>query len=220
MQVILSSNYMPPIEYFLWTSREFPVIIDLHENYIKQSYRNRCSIYTSNGMLSLAVPVSKTTGHHTKVADISLQGSDRWKHNHWRALKSAYSSSPFFLYYADEIKSILFSRHNSLSELNKTLFEEISNLAELKIRVRYSTSYISGDGQLDLRKHLHPKLASPVKFLEYTQVFKTKFGFIPNLSILDLMFNKGPETANYLQKCLNINRWDLIDEFYQQRHSF
>ncbi len=202
-QVILSSHYFPCIAYFAHLVKYSNIIIDTGENFLKQSYRNRCIIYTSNGPLALSIPVIK---NNTPMKDVLIDVREDWKTKHWRAIRSAYNSSPFFEFYCDELKEILFKEYSSLANLNRALLEQIYNELGITNNIITSETYITiKDSELDLRSTLNPKqiFKGSDTYPRYIQIFEAKYGFQSNLSILDLLFHEGPESLNYLTKILD-----------------
>ena len=203
-QVILSSNYFPCIAYFAHLVKYPVIIIDTCENFLKQSYRNRCIIYTSNGPLALSIPVIKK--NNTPMKDVLIDVNEDWRTNHWKTISSAYNSSPFFEFYCDDLKEILFIEYSSLGNLNKALLEHICNELGITNNVITSETYITiKDSELDLRSTLNPKqtFKGSDTYPRYIQIFEAKYGFQSNLSILDLLFHEGPEGLNYLTKLIN-----------------
>ena len=198
---IMSTAYFPPVEYILKIYSSGGIIVDGHENYLKQTYRNRCYILTANGKLALTIPVIKTEGNHTPVNKIIIDDSEKWQQNHWRAIQSAYNSSPFFLFYQDEIQQFFETKHKNLFDFNISILTTILEQIGLPTKIKVSTSYEKEyPGMVDLRNSISPKKNFTIDFLPYFQVFDNKFGFTPNLSILDLLFNLGPETGSYLNR--------------------
>ena len=191
---------MPPVLYFAIMAKAGEVVIEQHETYPKQTYRNRCEIYSANGKIPLIIPVHKPFGNHTTTKDILMSGHEKWQLLHWRAIKTAYANSPFFLYYQDELEPFFVEKFNGLLDFNTKLTEAVLDLIGLKIKVGYTTDFIMHpDEVLDYRWKITPKKPFdefPAK--EYYQSFNEKHGFIPNLSIIDLLFNLGPETGEYL----------------------
>jgi hypothetical protein len=178
--------------------------IDLGERFIKQTYRNRCIIYSANGKQTLSIPVKKN--NHSKVNEIRLDHSVDWKQNHWKSIRAAYRSSPFFEYYADDLEFVFFEDQEFLSDFNTSLLKHICNEISLKLDCKFSATYIeTSNRDTDYRSILNPKIKRELKFPRYIQTFEIKHGFIPNLSILDLLFHEGPETLNYL-KSLQLQR--------------
>ena len=205
-EIILSSFYLPPIEYFARIINTGSVKVELFETYIKQSYRNRCHIYTANGLLALSIPVHKTNGNHTMIKDIEISYMDNWQANHWGAIESAYNKSPFFLYYKDDLKHFYSKTWEYLWEYNADLTQFLLKKLKIKQTISFTDDFVVPiDITNDLRYNINPKLeCKDISFPEYYQVFETKFGFMPNLSIIDLLFNEGPESFDYLQQ-LTIN---------------
>ena len=176
------------------------VCIEQHESYPKQTYRNRCEIYAENGKMALTIPVKKVFGNNTKTSDIQIFNGDRWYLNHWRAIESAYLASPFFLYYRDELESFYTGKHTSIPELTTSLIRLICELIEIDVDLSFSEEFEKEPvDALDMRFMISPKKSSTLDvFPEYIQVFDERHGFIPNLSIIDVLFNLGPETKSYL----------------------
>ena len=199
--IILSSFYLPPIEYFARILNTDSFKVELHENYVKQTYRNRCHIFTANGLLALSIPVHKTTGNHTLISDIEISYMDNWQAKHWRAIESAYNKSPFFLYYQDDLKNFYTKTWKYLWEFNTALTQYLLKKLKLNSTVNFTEDFVPIiDIEKDLRYSIHPKEESKhVLFPNYYQVFETKYNFIPNLSIIDLLFNEGPESLQYLK---------------------
>ncbi len=196
--VLFSSAYFPPVSYMQALVRADEVMIECQETYPKQTYRNRCYIYSANGKLPLIVPVIKPNGNQTKTKDILISYEEPWQKNHARALESAYNASPYFLYYRDDIEDILFSHHELLLDLNLDILRKIFELLGIEKKINLNTRFEKKPEGIDLRNHFSPKKEERISFGEYFQVFSTKHGFISNLSILDLLFNLGPESHNYL----------------------
>lgn len=201
MTSVFSSAYLPPIEYFIRVLQHSALNIELFETYSKQSYRNRCSILTANGVLDLCIPVTKPQGNHTLTRDIKPQYTKDWQQTHWRTIESAYRASPYFLYYQDDLKPHYKTKANTLVEWNQALLDTLFDLIGIHLQINYTTEYIKPeDNFADYRNSIHPKKQSAIaSFLpKYIQVFETKHGFHPNLSILDLLFNEGPNTLSIL----------------------
>jgi hypothetical protein len=203
-QLLLSTAYLPPIAYFCNIISTDNIIIEHFETYPKQTYRNRCEIYSANGKHSLTIPVIKTNGNHTLTKDIELSYSTNWQKTHWRAIESAYNNSPFYLYFSDLFKPFYETKYKYLIDFNLQLLEVILSILKIDINIDFSLKYEKQPAQsIDLRDAIHPKKISMLKFNDshsYTQVFQNKFGFISNLSIIDLLFNEGNFSKEYLLK--------------------
>ena len=181
------------------------ISIEIHETYPKQTYRNRCNIATASGIIALTVPVKKTNGNHTKTADILIDYSTNWQQLHWRSVVTAYNKSPYFLYYRDLLEPIFAKKHQSLVELNHELISLLFTILGCNSKkLVYTGEYFHQVEMADLRNTFHPKLNradhNPVEMPRYIQVFEEKLGFIPDLSMIDLLFNLGPEALDYLRK--------------------
>lgn len=207
--IILSTAYLAPVHYYarLYAARE--AVVDVHEHYVKQTYRNRCCIATPQGPLALTVPVVRNKNSRGDICEVEVSSHGNWRHLHWNALVSAYESSPFFEYYADDFKRVLNTNFRLLTDLNRAFHELIVELLALDCRVRESTAYqIAAPGDLDLREVISPKAPSDAdaafRPVPYYQVFAARTGFLPNLSIADLLFNMGPESRLILRDSLSV----------------
>lgn len=198
--VLLSTAFCPPVEYFAVLAGYSSVFIDSGENYQKQTWRNRCRILTGSGPQDLMVPVVHGSGR--AITEIQVEYTTPWVVKFERAVASAYDSSPFFEFYRDEFFAILDSHPATLWELNCQITEWICR----KIGIPAAKGeYSSVAGQLDLRDVIHPKrpntiLADMGLGHPYWQVFRERFGFTPGLSVLDLLFNEGPDSILWLQR--------------------
>lgn len=205
-KILLSTAYFPPIEYFYFMLHAKTVEIEMHETYVKQSFRNRCQIYSPNGLQALTIPVHKTNGNHTTTSEIQISDHADWRTQHWRSLQTSYNSSAFFLYYKNEIWQLLQSTETNLLNYNSNILTFLINEIGLAGSIGLTQEYINiPEGYKDLRTSISPK-HRPLKlnFPDYYQVYGDKHGFIKNLSILDLLFNEGPNTLNYLQSLSSI----------------
>lgn len=200
LTILLSTAYLPPVDYFIWIMKSDSIIIEGDENYCKQTYRNRCEIYTTNGKLNLTIPVIKTSGNHTKIKDIKIDYSENWQMKHWRAIVSAYNHSPYFLFYKDALKPLYFKNYNFLFEYNSLVLNTTLSMLKTQKSITYNSSYIKNTlpGILDLRNEINPKKKSNLNLKLYRQVFAERSGFIPNMSIIDLIFNLGPDSKDFL----------------------
>lgn len=201
VKYLLSSAYFPPIHYFSLINNADKVFIEKEENYLKQTYRNRCLILTANGPSALSVPVLSGSLQKNAIKDIRIDYSKRWQQVHLRALISSYKSSAYFEYYFDEIEKVMHRRLEYLLELNTNTLETILKITGILTPVLFTNVFepdIKND--YDFRYKISPKKEKPLIFSqkEYYQVFRYKFGFVTGLSILDLIFNVGPDSINYL----------------------
>lgn len=199
--ILLSTAYLPPIEYFVALVKSKNVTIEKEESYSKQTYRNRCRILSANGILDLSIPVIKVNGNNTKIKDIAIYNSKKWFVNHWRAINSAYSGSPFFLYYKDDLEEFYIGKYDNLLEYNTKLTNKLLSLIGIVCSLEYSDSFVLPNQiSYDARYSISPKKEDSHNYKAYTQVFSNKFDFVANLSIIDLLFNLGPETKEYLKQ--------------------
>ena len=205
MKVLLSTAYWPNLHYFFYVLNADSVCIEHYENYQKQSFRNRTQILTANGKLDLSIPVNKTAPKiFTKDVTISYQ--EKWQIKHWRAITSAYKNSPYFEHFESEIEPFYLQEYESLSEYNSMQLKTVLKILKIKRQLSFSSDYIkTAENLLDRRESIHPKkeFQSDEKVVErlkhhYYQTFENKFEFVPNLSVLDLLFNTGLGTIEYL----------------------
>jgi hypothetical protein len=196
--LILSSAYFPPSEYFSLINNAVSVIIEQEENYIKQTYRNRCRILSSNGILVLSVPVIKGRNIKALVKDVTIDYSKRWQQVHLRALVSAYNRSPYFQFYFESLEKILLEKKKYLIDLNDALLYKCLEILNINKFITYTSSYWTGKStNMDFRYSITPKSASAFISRPYIQVFSNN-EFVQGLSILDLIFNTGPDSPQYL----------------------
>lgn len=204
--VLLSTAYFPPIEWFVALLNADNPLIEQWENYQKQSYRSRANILTSSGVLTLSIPMEREVTHKLPIRDIKIDYSTPWIVQHKRSITAAYNSSPFFEYYQDDLFPVLDKRYKYLFDLNCALIERVMELMGINSSLKFSDQYVKGEDLediLDLRDRIHPKKNSPIfgeviKERPYYQVFAEKQGFISNLSILDLLSNEGPSSISFL----------------------
>lgn len=195
----LSTAYFPPIEYFYHILKSENIVIDNWETYKKQTYRNRCNVYSEKGLMPLTIPVTKPQGNGTKTNDILIADMNKWKGNHWKTIETAYMNSPFYEYYKEEIYEEFIKQYNKLTDFNNSLLKVILKLLEIDKQINYSESFIKPNTfPNDYRFNISPKESNSLIFDEYIQVFSDRHGFIENMSILDLIFNLGPEAKYYL----------------------
>ena len=207
---LLQTTYFGPVQWYQKLFRYDCCLIEQHDSYQKQTYRNRCIIATANGLQALTVPVGNEKGEMRKekclVRDVRISDHNQWRRVHWNALQSAYSESPFFDYYADDIRPFFEQKYEFLVDFNEAIRQKLCELLDIHPHVEYTTEFQSplpseGDGPADFRDVIHakhPLSDADFQAREYWQVFRHKHGFQPNLSILDLLFCMGPEAVFYL----------------------
>lgn len=190
----ISTAYLGPIQQYSKMFHFPKVRIETSENYLKQSYRNRCIIAGANGPLPLSVPIVKPDTLKCLTKDIRISDHGNWRHLHWNAIVSAYNSTPFFEYYEDDFAPFYEKKYEFLFDFNEELRILICQLLDIQPQIQYTTSF-EADVENDFR-WISPKqdIADPSFLLKpYYQVFQDKHGFLPNLSIIDLLFNTGNE---------------------------
>ena len=201
---LLSSTYFGPIQWYQKLHR-MPCIIEQHDHFVKQTYRNRCVIATANGTQTLTVPIERYDGTKCPMRDIRISDHGNWRHLHWNALVSAYGETPFFEFYADDLRPFFEKHHTFLFDLNLDIMHTMCQLLDVRPQVTLSEQYIvlpsEDDAVVDFREAIRPKHPLPDADFNptpYYQVRAQRHGFLPNLSILDLLFNEGPEGIFYL----------------------
>lgn len=203
-EVLLSTAYFPPAEYFSLIAGTRKVIIEKHENYLKQTYRNRCVILGANGPLALIVPVMRGSFHKTALSDLKIDNGRRWRELHLRGIRSAYAAAPFFEFYYDAISQVISRPFTFLLDLNTEALIAVCDAAGLLAEISFSGEFIpAGIHKEDYRYSISPKRPSGVggySQVPYTQVFSDKFGFTGRLSIIDMLLNNGPGTGALLQR--------------------
>ena len=190
--ILLSTAYLAPVEYYIILANAKKILLEEHEYYQKQTYRSRCKISTANGIMDLSIPVDKSGKE--SVRDIKISAHNDWQTHHWRSIESAYNSSPFFEYYSDDIKPFFEKKWVFLWDFNMEIQQAICKLLEIEPNIATTDTYQTSVADLqDLRERIHPKKNPLIETQSYYQVFEQKFGFTPNLSIIDLLFNMGNE---------------------------
>jgi hypothetical protein len=199
---LLSIAYLAPVEYYRHLYNSARTIIETQDNYVKQTYRNRSIIASANGLQTLSIPVVKPDSPKCLTRDIRIAEHGNWRHLHWNALVSAYNSTPFFEYYADDFRPFYEKPQGFLFDFNEALRELICSLLDISPSVSYSNEYLLPSAEdVDLRETIHPKKEICGRNFEpYYQVFENKYGFQANLSIVDLLFNMGAESVLYLKE--------------------
>jgi len=222
---LLQTTYFGPIQWYQKLHRYDHCLIEQYDSFQKQTYRNRCVIATANGVQALTVPVEHTnlsplTSHLSPlVKDLRISDHNQWRRVHWNALQSAYSESPFFEYYVDDLHPFFEKKYAFLLDFNEAIRQKICELIDIHPHVVHSSQFIVHNYEpqpaqnnyelctmnyeliADFREVInakHPQPDAEFNAKTYWQVFQHKHGFLPNLSILDLLFNMGPESIFYL----------------------
>ena len=197
---VLPMFYLPPVEYFAQLNNYNPdFVIEKHEHFPKQTYRNRANIYSPDGMLTLVVPVIKGSKVHTPIKDVKISYDFRWQRLHWMSLQGCYRRSAYFEYYEDEFAPFYEKKETFLFDYNDQLFQLILKLLKIKATVNYTETYeVEHPALADFRQNINSKKESNFHQKPYFQVFDERHGFMKNLSIVDLLFNQGPQSINCL----------------------
>ena len=211
MDILLSSAYLAPIQYFtkLLHNAGDVAYVEAFENYAKQTYRNRCIIADANGPLALTIPTEKTGEGKCLMRDIRISNHGNWRHQHWNALEAAYRHTPFFQYYEDDFRPFYEKEIPFLYDFNMQLTHLVCDLIGIDASLVPTEQFVQKpDGMADFRTAISPKTQEDREFspAAYYQVFKEKHGFLPNLSIVDLLFNMGPESIIVLNESQNKNK--------------
>ena len=205
---VLSTAYLGPVQYFTKFALYSKVYIEQHETYLKQSFRNRCYICGANGRIALVVPVKRTAGNLTKTKDVLVDYDTNWQRVHWNSIVSSYRSSPFFEYYEDNLNPFYNTKEKRLLDLNQKMLQLLIDLIDIDAEILLTGTFIKHyDDKADLRLSINPKkrlAGDDSRFIArgYGQVFMEKHGFLPNLSIIDLLFNEGPNSKNIILQCI------------------
>ena len=206
MNVLLVTSYWPNLHYFFYVLNASIINIEQFDNYSKQSYRNRTQILSANGVLNLSIPIKKNKSEKV-VNAIEISYKEDWQKNHWRAITSAYKNSPYFDFFEEDLKVFYSNKYNLLIDYNLDQLKFIIKVLKQKENIQLTKQYESNpESVIDLRTIIHPKqsylsdklLANKLD-QSYYQTFENKISFTPNLSILDLLFNKGLHTIDYLK---------------------
>lgn len=203
--VLLSTAYLPPVEYFALLLSE-NAAVEREERYQKQSYRNRTVIMNGNGPLNLIIPTVHD-GRMGIVKDVRIEYVTPWQRAHWRSIESAYNNTPYYLYYKDALKPFYEKEYAFLFDFNLQLIQTLMKLLRIDCEIRTTTAF-TPYAPHDTRLLIQPKQSRREDYpfrlkTPYYQVFEDKFGFVPNLSVIDLLFNEGPQAATYLRQLLS-----------------
>ena len=211
---LLSSAYFGPVQWYQKLHRYDRCLIEQHDNFVKQTYRSRCIIPTTNGIQALSIPVSCPQGSQlskTPMRDVRISDHGNWRHIHWNALCSAYGESPFFDYYQDDFRPFFERKWTFLFDFNMEIILKMVELLDIRPKISLTTAFLSDasmaenatenslvDDFRDIIRPKHPGLDSDFMARPYYQVYQQKHGFQPNMSILDLLFNEGNEAILWL----------------------
>lgn len=205
--ILIEAQYLPPVHYFSVLSQVSTVYLEAGEHYQKRSYRNRAYLAGANGLVLLSVPLKKGKHQRMPIRKVKVDYKKPWFGEHWHSIKSAYGKSPFFEFYADPIETVLRSKPDNLFSLNRALLLQLLRSLQMDVEILETKEYGRvPEDTLDLREAIHPKNPKlDFEPLPYPQVFKERHGFIPNLSILDLLFCTGPQAPLLLKQFADQN---------------
>lgn len=209
-RIIVELQYLPPVNYMALLCGGADFVIEQHEHYTKGSYRNRCLIAGANGPMRLSIPLMKGKNQQQPIRDVRITYYEPWQAQHWQSIRSAYGSAPFFIHYANVLQPFYEKRFEFLFDYNWQLLQTIAKLLRLPVDWQMTKDYqaVYADGEtLDKRNAIHPAATLPPA-PPYPQVFTERHGFLPQLSVIDLLFCQGPASAGYLQ---NMSRLLLDD---------
>lgn len=207
--VLMELQYFPPIQYFTKFLLYPHVVIEQYENYQKGGYRNRCKIVNANSTQILTVPLVKGKNQQSPIREVQISYIDDWQRIHWTSIQSAYGNAPFFEHYADHFKGFFTKKYETLFDLNRVILHKILSLLQMETDIQSSAVYEKNPVDfVDLRNKISTRESNTFvdkNFtpIHYSQVFEEKHRFLPNLSILDLIFCKGPEALSYLEQCIS-----------------
>lgn len=196
MSVLLSTAYLPPVEWFQHVLQHSSVGIEKFESWQKQSYRNRCYIMGANGKQMLNIPVDGNSKKMT-IGNVKISYEQNWQHTHWQAIQSAYGASPFFEILGPELQEFYSKKEEYLFDWNAQMIQLMFDWLQVDIQL-IPTNTWQAEAKNDFRETIHPKKPMTTECKRYPQVFDDSLGFIPNLSIIDLLFNEGPAAYDFL----------------------
>jgi predicted component of viral defense system (DUF524 family) len=197
--ILVSTAYLPPIEYFSLLNKSAVALIEKEENYTKQTYRNRCYILSANGRQMLTVPILEGSFHKTAIKDIRIDYSKRWNQVHLRGISASYRSSSYFDFYYDDIERIILNNHKFLLDLNFELLSFLMSALKINTEIKHTTHFEPPENNKnDYRYLINPKNQQLNNSMQYRQTFTFESGFVYGLSIIDLLFNMGPDAGLYL----------------------
>lgn len=199
MKLLLQPTYFPSISNFVAMAQADTITFEMDDNFQKQTNRNRMYIYSPNGLQMLNIPVKHSKEIHQKTRDIKIETAFDWQKQHFKSLDAAYRSSPFFEYFEDDIRPIFEKKHTFLKDLNFETMSIVSKCLGLPFEYNETVEYFHENSDFTDFRNLANGKKDTSEFEEYTQVFGEKFGFINNLSILDLLFNEGRFAKEYLK---------------------
>lgn len=198
-KVLLPIFYLPPVSWFsVFNDENSEIVFEKYEHFPKQTYRNRANIFGANGKLPLIIPI-----HHNgkrEIKDIEISYAERWQNLHWKSIKTAYQSSPYFEYYENKLAKIYENQSKFLVDFNLNALEILQDILKTNKEFSFTEEYFKTPEQKDFREFFSAKKEPNFEQEEYYQTFSDKLGFIKDLSIIDLICNLGPEANSYIKK--------------------
>lgn len=200
MSIVIHPTYFPSVSHYVAMMQADEIIMEVDDNFQKQTNRNRMYIYSANGIQMLNIPIKHTTGVHQKFKDVKIENDFNWQKQHFKSLEAAYRTSPYFEYFEDDIRPVFEKPQKFMMDLNLQIHEIISECLGQKLAYTKTEEFFKEVAPEinDLRHLVNGKKDTSV-FTPYTQVFDDRHGFINNLSILDLLFNEGRHAVDYLK---------------------
>ena len=196
MKVLLPISYLGPASYYSTLLKSEEIFIEAKEHFVKQSVRNRCVILSANGVQKLSIPKERKSSDKTLITNIKISNTQNWQKLHWQSLISSYNSSPFFEYYKDNLEEFYLNPQLNLFDFNVKLTETILSFLQTEKQIKFTSEFSDNFDGVDFRNHTFKNN----NMEKYEQVFADKIEFQSDLSVLDLLFNLGPETTSYLQR--------------------
>lgn len=199
MNILIYPTYFPSISHYVAMLQASTITFEVEDNFQKQTNRNRMYIYSPNGLQMLNIPIKHSKEAHQKYKNIRIENDFGWQKNHFKSLEAAYRTSPFFEYFEDDFKPIFEKKHEFLLDLNFEIFELVNSALGVQLSFEKTTEYFHEvPNKTDFRTLANGKKDTFINE-PYTQVFEEKHGFLPNLSILDVLFNEGRHAVSYLK---------------------
>ncbi|MDB5226542.1 MAG: WbqC-like family protein [Bacteroidota bacterium] len=198
--ILIESQYIGSCSYWKELLRSEKIYLDRHEHFVKRSYRNRAHILGANGLLRLSIPLESGKHQHSAMKDVRISYNENWQKIHWQSLTSTYRRSPFFEFYEDHLRKMYETQYELLFEYNYNFMQVITGLLKINLPVTETDKYIAAvdDNIKDYRNYFLPGKEPGNDFTVYPQVFSDRFEFIPDLCVLDLLFNMGTRSLDYL----------------------
>lgn len=197
--MLFQPTYFSPIPHFQQVLKADEIVFEVHDNYLKQTYRTRFNIYNSNGILTLTIPIINQKGIKQRTRDTLIDNTAKWQQNHFRSIKNSYQSSPFYEFYEDDIVPLYENKQKYLLDFILKTQELSLELLQIDTKVCQTEVFrLDYEKKEDFRFLAKVNQVKLIKQAQYKQVFEAKHGFIPNLSILDLLFNEGPNATTII----------------------